>query len=369
MNEMETDNVRPDNVRPTFLRETLDYDLAEALIAEKPTQRRQDARLLLIDRRSPSPVDRIIADLPDLLHPGDLLVLNNTKVLPAKFDAVRGTGGKVGGLFVDELKPKHWRVMLQGSSRLREGETIALRAGKGSLNATLLQREGEGLWEIQVHSSEPPHAILDRFGQTPLPPYIRRKRRSVPAAPDDASRYQTVYATHDGAIAAPTAGLHLTKDLLESMEDRGIEIAFVTLHVGIGTFRPIKTDDLADHDMHGERFDLPAETAARIIACRQRGGRIVAVGTTTVRVLESVAALWGGWEHIQPTSGTTHAFIYPPYSFSCVDALLTNFHLPGSTLLALVMAFAGVARTRSAYRHAIEARYRFYSYGDAMLIV
>jgi len=369
MNEMETDNAQRRQARPAFLRETLNYELPDALIAEKPPQRRQDARLLLIDRQSPGPEDRIITDLPDLLHPGDLLVLNNTKVLPAKFEAVRKTGGRVGGLFVSEPKPQHWQVMLKGSSRLRVGETIVLRGGSESMDATLLQREGDGLWLIQVHSCERVPAILDRIGHTPLPPYIERKRRSAPTTPDDVSRYQTVYAAHDGAIAAPTAGLHLTEDSLQALEDRGIQRAFVTLHVGIGTFKPIKTDDLANHDMHGERFDMPTETAERIIACRKRGGRIVAVGTTTVRVLETVAAQCGGWERIQPTSGTTHAFIYPPYSFNCVDALLTNFHLPGSTLLALVMAFAGIERIQRAYQHAINAQYRFFSYGDAMLIV
>ncbi len=355
--------------RPSFLLSELAYELPEALIAEKPPARREDARLLTLYRKTGGVGDRHIPDLTELLRPGDLLVLNDTKVIPAKFTTQRATGGKVPGLFIEEESDGTWRVMLEGSGRIRVGEKLrAISPSDETVTLELTERYGDGQWRVAVEPPGQAEDILDKIGEPPLPPYIARKRKQTPADVDDQSRYQTVYAKTPGAIAAPTAGLHLTDALLGALRDRDINTAWVTLHVGVGTFKPIKVDDLSQHDMHGERYVMPGSTAEAIRHCRAGGGRIVAVGTTSVRVLESAAAEAGDNRIVETSSGVTHAFIYPPYRFRAVDALLTNFHLPGSTLIALVMAFAGVDRVRKAYAHAVENAYRFYSYGDAMLI-
>ena len=356
--------------RPSFPRSELAYELPEALIATKPPPRREDARLLILDPpEAGRPLsDGRIIDLPDLLNPGDLLVLNDTKVIPAKFTARRRTGGRVQGLYIEEDKQGVWLVMLEGSSRLRVGETLTISAGlDNAIALELIDSCGEGQWRVAVDRDGAAEEILDSVGEPPLPPYIQR-RRVAPTDVDDRSRYQTVYARKPGAIAAPTAGLHLTESLLARIRDRGVSIAVVTLHVGVGTFKPIKVDELSNHTMHGERYELPEAAAEAIRACRVRGGRVVAVGTTSVRVLESAPAGAGEARTVASSSGTTHLFIYPPYEFRVVDALLTNFPLPQSTLLALVMTLAGVEPVREAYRHAIKQEYRFYSYGDAMLI-
>lgn len=349
--------------------EELDYVLPAELIAQSPPARREDARLLVVDRAADTIRDRTIVDLPDLLRPGDLLVLNDTKVLPAKFSARRETGGAVPGLFVEEESPGRWRVLLEGSKRLRNGEILAMDSLSGPpVSMKLLTSHDGGEWLVQVSASGTVEEILNRVGQTPLPPYIHRGVGNRNADSMDRERYQTVYAQRPGAVAAPTAGLHLTEPLLDRLRAVGVNVAFVTLHVGLGTFKPIIADDLSKHVMHAERYDLPTETAEAVNACRGRGGRVVAVGTTTVRVLESSAAFCDS-RTIHPGGGSTALLIYPPYEFGVVDVLLTNFHLPKSTLLALVMAFAGVERTRRAYAHAIVQRYRFYSFGDAMLIL
>lgn len=341
----------------------LDYDLPEELIAQSPPPRRDDSRLLVVNRKLKSFRDATIRDFPLLLNAGDLLVLNNTRVLPARFTAFRATGGRVGGLFLEEERPGCWKVMLEGSRRLRIGEKLRLGEGSNSVNLALLELLGEGRWKIETGSSEPAAEILERFGQTPLPPYIQRKG-SNDLEQADRERYQTVYARVPGAVAAPTAGLHLSTEILDGIRNHGVSIAFVTLHVGPGTFKPIATERLSDHVMHHERFEIPEETIREYRSCRQRGGRVVAAGTTVVRVLESVM---GQGKETQ-TRGSTALFIYPPYHLTAIDALLTNFHLPRSTLLALVMAFAGIEFSRQAYRYAIDRRYRFYSYGDAMFI-
>lgn len=355
--------------------EELDYALPPELIAQTPPPRREEAKFLAVDRASDTLLDRGIADLPNLLRRGDLLVLNDTKVLPAKFTARRKTGGAVPGLFVEEESPGRWRVLLEGAKRLRIGESLTIDSRERlshshvpPVSMELLSRFEGGDWQVQVSATATAEEILDRVGQTPLPPYIRRGMNDQNADPLDRDRYQTVYASRPGAIAAPTAGLHLTEPLLDRLRAAGVDIAFITLHVGLGTFRPIAVDDLSQHVMHAERYELPGRTAEAVKACRARGGRVVAVGTTTVRVLESSADL-GDAGRVRPGDGSTALLIYPPYEFRVVDALLTNFHLPRSTLLALVMAFAGVERTRRAYAHAIEQRYRFYSFGDAMLIL
>jgi|CXWL01.1.fsa_nt_gi S-adenosylmethionine:tRNA ribosyltransferase-isomerase len=350
---------------PGFSVADLHYDLPGELIAQSPLVRRDDSRMLVVNRRRGSLQDSVVHDFAGMLDAGDLLVLNDTKVLPARFSAFRNSGGRVHGLFLEETQRSEWRVMLEGSRRLRVGETLQMGDSPNSVRIALLERCGEGNWRIQVHASESAEAVLERVGRTPLPPYIRRKESSTDCELGDRERYQTVYARNPGAVAAPTAGLHLSSEILDRVRTRGVSIAFVTLHVGAGTFKPIAVDQLADHVMHHERFEISEEAAADWKECRRRGGRVVAVGTTVVRVLETVL---GSERKDAPRMESTNLFIHPPHRVTAVDALLTNFHLPRSTLLALVMAFSGVELVRRAYQHAIAARYRFYSYGDAMFI-
>lgn len=348
----------------------LDYQLPDELIAHHPAPQREDARLLVVHRATATWTDAQVTAIPDLVRPGDLMVLNDTRVVPARFIARRSTGGTVPGLFLQEDSPGRWRVLLQGSRRLRPGETLLIQGNESrSEPMTLHESCGEGEWRVALTADAPAHEILERVGSTPLPPYIQRP--ASPAAqqssPVDRERYQTVYARRPGAVAAPTAGLHLTAALIDRIRQCGVQVAFITLHVGLGTFKPISAPRLTDHVMHDERFDIPGETAAAIRDCVARNGRIIAVGTTTTRALESVAdpAIRG---RVTVGAGTTRLFIHPPYRFRVVDVLLTNFHLPRSTLLAMVMAFAGVDLVRRAYTHAARDRYRFFSYGDAMWI-
>ena len=363
------EDVPIDNSRSTFGLEDLEYELPDELIAQRPLPQRDASRMLTVDRNNGEIRDAEIVDLPEVLLPGDLLVTNDTKVLPAKFTALRSTGGKVRGLFVNEEQSGVWLVMLAGSRRLRVGETLTAGVPQG-IEATLTLEEscGEGYWRVRVGASGTAEEVLERIGETPLPPYIHRKHASTDVDSEDRSRYQTVFARRPGAIAAPTAGLHLTQPLLDRIHARGVTTAFVTLHVGVGTFKPISVKHVSQHVMHSEWYELSEEAAKAVRACRERGGRVVAVGTTSVRVLESAAATSPGERLVRAGGGTTDLFIYPPYRFRVVDALLTNFHLPMSTLLAMVMAFAGVENIRRAYRHAVTRRYRFYSYGDAMFI-
>ncbi|MCG3130055.1 MAG: S-adenosylmethionine:tRNA ribosyltransferase-isomerase [Phycisphaerae bacterium] len=344
----------------------LDYVLPESLIAQQPVEPRDAARLLVV-----GPGDAIaearVADLPRFLRPGDLLVLNDTRVVAARFFLRRTSGGRVEGLFLREQTPGRWEVLLRNAGRCREGERLSFETECSRPPAvTLRERGDDGHWLIEV---TPPHRaadVLALVGMTPLPPYIRRDAGALRALEvTDRERYQTVYAKSPGAAAAPTAGLHFTPELLAALRRRGIEQAFVTLHVGEGTFKPVTADRLEDHVMHAESFDLPEATVEAIRRCRERGGRVTAVGTTTVRVLESCVDKAGT---LVPRSGQTRLFILPPFRFRTVDVLLTNFHLPRSTLLALVMAFGGVERIRAAYRRAVETGCRFYSYGDAMLV-
>jgi len=346
----------------------LDCALPDDLIAQHPLPNREDSRLLVVDRATGTLNDRGVTDLPDLLTPGDLLILNDTRVLPAKFTARRRTGGRVRGLFVLEERPGDWRVMLEGSRRLRAGESLdVIAAGKAAGTMRLLDQYGQGEWRVAVNCRGTVEQVLERIGQTPLPPYIKRDNGDRTTDLEDRARYQTVYARRDGAVAAPTAGLHLTDSLLERIGEAGVVIAYVTLHVGLGTFKPIDVAEITQHEMHSERYEVTEETARGVRQCRERGGRVVAVGTTAVRTLES-SAVPGLQRVVQAGSGATDLFIYPPYDFRVVDVMMTNFHLPRSTLLALVMAFAGMDLARRAYEHAIAERYRFYSYGDAMLI-
>lgn len=352
----------------------LAFDLPEHLIAQAPPANREDARLLVVDRHSEGfsvdRVDRGVSDLPELFRRGDLLVLNDTRVIPARLSLVRKTGGRVRGLFLEEESPGRWRVMLEGSRRLRVGERLMPAQGDSNgISIELVESLGRGHWWASVDPTQPAEETLAKIGTTPLPPYIKRTSADRIADAEDQQRYQTVYAKIAGAVAAPTAGLHFTEALLGEIRARGVDVAFVTLHVGLGTFKPIDVDLLQDHTMHSERYEISEATANAINACKARSGRVVAVGTTSVRVLETAARLTEGGAEVRAARGSTDIFIYPPYKYRVVDALLTNFHLPRSTLLALVMALAGVERIRRAYRHAIDKGYRFFSYGDAMLIL
>jgi S-adenosylmethionine:tRNA ribosyltransferase-isomerase len=364
-----------------------DYDLPPERIAQEPCPQRDQARLLVLRRKAeaaPALAHHRVCDLPDLLRPGDLLVLNDTRVVPARLVGRRAsTEGKWEGLFVRQLPDGAWELLCQTRGRLRAGETLLVAAPSGGdeLRLVLVGRAPEGRWLAQPSAAGSAGELLARYGQVPIPPYIRKGR----AGAADRERYQTVYAARPGAVAAPTAGLHFTEPLFAELERRGIGRAFVTLHVGPGTFRPVQAADVTQHRMEAEWGELPAATAEAIAACKARGGRVVAVGTTTVRVLETVARQQrmkdeGGRMNqdrpgsvssfiLHPSSFLTDLTICPPFVFRAVDALLTNFHLPRSSLLLLVAAFAGLEPTRAAYRTAVEQGYRFYSYGDAMLIL
>jgi S-adenosylmethionine:tRNA ribosyltransferase-isomerase len=340
----------------------LDYELPPDLIAQEPAAERDRSRLLLVRRRDESLGHRQFLDLPDLLDPSDLLVLNDTRVLPARLLGRRErTGGKWEGLYLGE-RDGVWELLCQTRGTLLANESVLV--GESELRLTFLGRTAEGNFQFRPDAAGSAVDLLNRFGQVPLPPYVRKGR----AAAGDVERYQTVYARHPGAVAAPTAGLHFTPRIFDRLRERGIATTTLTLHVGLGTFLPMQTDDPAKHVMHREWCDLPAATAAAVNACGERGGRVIAVGTTAVRTLESAAARNPGGP-LQPWSGETALFIYPPYDFQMVDGLVTNFHLPRTSLLLLVAAFAGEGLLRRAYETAIAERYRFYSYGDAMLIL
>lgn len=346
-----------------------DYELPAELIAQEPLSQRDQSRLLVVDRHAGTLRHQRIRDLPAFLQPGDCLALNDTRVIPAKLRGFREkTGGKWEGLFLGVTEAGTWRFLGQTRGRLLAGESILLVpvASDDPLSAAqyrlhLLAQGAGGIWEAKPETSESVWEILDQFGGTPLPPYIERGQPRE----TDVARYQTVYARQPGAVAAPTAGLHFSPELFDACAAAGVMRAFLTLHVGIGTFRPISTPHLADHRMHSEWCAIPDESAETINRTRAAGHRIVAVGTTAVRTLES--SVREG--KVQSGTMDTDLFIRPPYAFQAVDCLLTNFHLPKSSLLVLVSAFAGYELTRKAYAEAIRERYRFFSYGDAMLIV
>lgn len=341
-----------------------DYQLPRHLVAQFPVPNRADARLLVVERSSGTRAHRHVRDLVEILLPGDCLVLNDTKVIPARLVGRRTqTGGRWEGLFLEATPEGLWRVMARTRGRPQPGETITLINARGceDIKLRLGTRLADGVWVVRPESDEPAPSILDRVGRVPLPPYIRGGEM-VEA---DRRDYQTVYARNPGSVAAPTAGLHLTELLLRQLHQRGVGLGWVTLHIGPGTFRPVATQTLAEHRMEPEWAQLTQETAERITAARQRGGRVVAVGTSTLRVLET-AALDGT---LKPFAGKTDLFIYPPYQFRAVDALMTNFHLPRTSLLALVRAFGGNDLIKRAYEEAIREEYRFFSYGDAMLIL
>jgi S-adenosylmethionine:tRNA ribosyltransferase-isomerase len=341
----------------------LDFALPEELIAQAPVEPRGASRLLLLPRPGGPARHLRFDDLPDLLAPGDLLVLNDSRVIPARLLGQKSSGGKVEVLLVEPAagvppgEAARWLAMAQASKPIRIGTSIDF----GGLGAEVVRVAGEGFYEVRFDRDEAGLArALERVGQVPLPPYIRR----APVAADG-ERYQTVVAREPGSVAAPTAGLHFTPETLARLESRGVVLATVTLHIGPGTFLPVRTPRLEDHRMHAERYDVPEETCRAFDATRQRSGRVVAVGTTAVRTLESACSPEG----LTPGPGRTDIFIRPGHAFRAVDGMLTNFHLPRSTLLALVCAFGGIGRVLPAYREAVVARYRFFSYGDAMAIL
>ncbi len=342
-----------------------DYELPEELIAQRPAGSREASRLLLLDRETGGVEHRTFSELPELLHPGDLLVLNDTRVLPARLLARKPTGGRVEVLLVERAgvdeRGSVWRCLLDTSRPPPPGTRLPVAEG---FEVEIL---GEaGAWEVRLlDAGGSPEERLEEVGRMPLPPYIRRGDRD-PLAPLDRERYQTVYARRPGAVAAPTAGLHFSAGLLERLEGRGVHLAYLTLHVGLGTFLPVRVERVEDHRMHPEAYELPEATAEAVAAARRRSARVVAVGTTVVRALEACAT---GAGLVRPGAGRCDLFVYPGFRFRVVDALVTNFHLPRSTLLMLVSAFAGREKVLEAYREAIESRYRFYSYGDAMLLV
>lgn len=346
--------------------EKLHYYLPPELIAQQPLAVRSGSRLLVLNRASGDILDSRFDRIGDFLSSGDCLVLNDTKVVLARFFARRSTGARLEGLFLAQQIEGVWTVYLKGIRKLKPGERIYLKDRQKTdfCEAVLTEKLGQGKCRLALRTDINTHIILDRIGFPPLPPYIKRND-DASVADKDSLRYQTIYARHTGAVAAPTAGLHFTETLIEQLKRAGIDFAFVTLHVGAGTFKPITAENVEDHQIHQERFSLNEENAGIINKAKDHGGRIIPVGTTSTRVLETIAVD----SQIEANEGVTELYITPGSTFKVTDAMITNFHLPRSSLLALVAAFAGLEKILAAYHHAIEQRYRFYSYGDAMLIL
>lgn len=341
-----------------FRLQDYDYELPQELIAQDPLSKRDSSRLMVVDRRTGAVKHKIFHDILDYLHEGDCLVINNTKVIPARLMGTKEeTGAAIEVLLLKRRQDNVWETLVKPGKKARPGAVISF--GDGLLRGRVVDVVEEGNRLIQFEYEGIFEEILDQLGQMPLPPYITHRL-------EDKNRYQTVYAKHDGSAAAPTAGLHFTKELLRQIQEKGVAIASVTLHVGLGTFRPVKVDNILEHHMHSEFYQIEEEDAALINETKQRGGRVISVGTTSTRTLESVADADG---FLKAGSGWTDIFIYPGYSFKCVDALITNFHLPQSTLLMLVSAFSDREKILAAYQEAVKERYRFFSFGDAMFIV
>jgi S-adenosylmethionine:tRNA ribosyltransferase-isomerase len=330
------------------------FDLPQQLIAQQPLERRSDSRLLQLPRGGGVVADRMFRELPGLLEAGDLLVFNDTRVIPARLFGKKETGGRVEVMLERMLNDRECLAQLRLSKPLREGGRVMLEDGS---SLELVGREGSF---FRLRASGRLSEILERHGHMPLPPYITREDTA-----SDRERYQTVYARAPGAVAAPTAGLHFEQSTLDELEGMGVERAEVTLHVGAGTFQPVRAENIEDHEMHAEYLEVSAEVCDAVARTKERGGRVIAVGTTAVRSLETAAA--GG--QLEPYAGDSRIFIFPGFEFRVIDGLVTNFHLPESTLLMLVSALAGRDRVLAAYRHAVQERYRFFSYGDAMLIL
>jgi len=332
------------------------FDLPEELIAQTPIEQRDHARLLHLDKKTGTLEHRHFYEITDYLHPGDCLVLNDSRVLPARLIGTRPSGGSVELVLLRDLGAGNWECLSRPGRKTRPGAEISF--GNGELKATVLDVIEVGNRIVHFQYEGIFLEVLERLGKMPLPPYIKEELQ-------DAERYQTVYSRELGSAAAPTAGLHFTKELLRRIEEHGVKVCYVTLHVGLGTFRPVKEEDIEDHPMHAEFCMVPEDTARIVTETKRNGGKIVAVGTTSCRTLESFSASDGS---LQACSGWTNIFIYPGYTFKCIDSLITNFHLPESTLIMLVSALAGRENILNAYQEAIRERYKFFSFGDAMYI-
>ena len=332
------------------------FDLPEALIAQTPLERRDSSRLLLLDKNTGEIEHRHFYDLPAYLHKGDCLVMNDSRVLPARLLGCRSSGGSVELVLLRDLGEGKWECLSRPGRKTKPGTELSF--GDGELKASVLEVAEGGNRIVQFHYDGIFLEVLERLGKMPLPPYIKAELQ-------DSERYQTVYSRELGSAAAPTAGLHFTKELLDKIAEKDVKLCYVTLHVGLGTFRPVKEDEIEDHAMHSEFCIIPEETARIVNETKKNGGRVIAVGTTSCRTLESFANEDGT---LSATSGWTDIFIYPGYRFKCIDALITNFHLPESTLIMLVSALAGREHVLNAYKTAVEEKYRFFSFGDAMFI-
>ena len=332
------------------------YDLPQRLIAQTPLERRDGSRLLVLDKATGRTEHRHFYDLPEYLRPGDCMVLNDSRVIPARLIGARPTGGAIEVMLLKDLGDKRWECLVRPGKKMRPGHQVVF--GDGELTGEVESVSEGGNRVIRFEYEGIFLEILERLGRMPLPPYIKEQLA-------DPERYQTVYSKHPGSAAAPTAGLHFTPELLDKIQAMGVDVRFVTLHVGLGTFRPVKAEDIKDHEMHSEFCTVPADTAEAVNRTKAAGGRVVAVGTTSCRTLESFTGEDGV---LRSDSGWTNIFIYPGYKFKCMDALVTNFHLPGSTLVMLVSALAGRENILAAYKEAVEREYRFFSFGDAMFI-
>ena len=333
-----------------------DYELPEELIAQTPMEKRDESRLMVLDRKEQTIEHKHFKDVIDYLEPGDVLVRNNTKVIPARLYGKKETGAKVEFLLLNNMEKDIWECIVRPGNKLHVGTKVIF--GDGILKAEVLDTMPGGTRKVKFHYEGIFNEILDKIGLMPLPPYIHESLK-------EKDRYQTVYAKYDGSAAAPTAGLHFTPELLKKIEEKGIDIANVTLHVGIGTFRPVKEDTVEAHQMHSEHFYIKEEDCEKINKAKKSGHRVIAVGTTSCRVLETIADDNG---YVKPTEGDTQIFIYPGYKFKVVDNLITNFHLPESTLIMLVSTLAGKENVMNAYNIAVKEKYRFFSFGDAMFI-
>jgi S-adenosylmethionine:tRNA ribosyltransferase-isomerase len=339
-----------------------DYDLPTELIAQEPLAQRHASRMLIVDRAKQSWTDSLFLELPRQLESGDLLVINNTRVFPARLVGRREpSGGRVEILFVRELEPDVWEALIKPGRRLRKGDEVSFEGAH--LTAQIIDEPGKERRQLRLQSTKSLNSVLEEFGEVPLPPYISRPAGS---SVTDRERYQTLFAKASGAIAAPTAGLHFTPDVINQIAARGVRLAEITLHVGYGTFEPVRVDDTEQHQVTAEQYEIDSPAAQAINETKAQGGRVIAVGTTTTRALESAVNDQGFLNPIRGSAGLT---IVPGYNFRLVDALLTNFHLPRSSLLMLVSAFAGHELILDAYRHAVASHYRFYSYGDCMLVI
>ena len=340
-----------------------DYELPKELIAQKPSEKRENCKMMVLDRKEQSVEHKHFYDITEYFDENDVIVLNNTKVIPARLLGKKNTGANIEVFLLKQIGDRTWEVLINPSKRVKEESLIEISP---DLYVKVLTRQNEGKWLVELHYDGNFYEILDKVGNVPLPPYIERQMTDEQLKNLDYERYQTVYAQKEGSVAAPTAGLHFTNEILDKLQKKGVQICYVTLNVGLGTFRPVKVDNILEHKMDSEQFEITAQTAKIITEAKKQGKRITAVGTTTVRTLETCMQKY---DEIIETIDDSTLFIYPGYKFRVVDRLLTNFHLPKSTLIMLTSAFAGKDFVFKAYEEAIKEKYKFYSYGDCMLIL